>query len=435
MAIATADSYTASSGAVVRGGRSAAIAGIPAAGASRLWVVAGDSITSQDLCWTPFYWMNGMLGAPLQMVGNCGFQGQSIGGLVVQLQGLYSNPNGSGFGGLPHCGFGFLRIGTNNVRGAKGSTGVPLDAGMINNYRLAIASMLAQCDYVVVFPLPPIGGVTLAINTAVAGHNAFLQAEVEADTSGRLFWIDDCEDLTDGSGAIISEYFDVNDELHPNGGGSYRMAMTGAPKLAALLANQSWPSQLISSPTDVYPTTPQWNPQALMVGTGGVFGSGWSGQCINTMRIENNGGAAVGTASIVSADIDDPDSTPWQRITPTTSNSTGNISISWDGAGRTLTTGDPSEFEQVMEVRFNNFTKYHIIRYWMGTPSGRLCKDAIFKWSPNEGANARVVFQQRELRQTPGATGAVKHYIYLSTPTSFTGAMGSFDFRRATIRG
>ncbi len=119
---------------MVQGGRGVAPGTGPAAGVSPLTAFFGDSLTAHAT-WCPYYWTLGLLGAPLDVVRNGGFNGQSIGGLSTQMDSAWS-ASPAGLVGAPALGWIFLRIGTNNVRGAAGSSGIPISGGFEDNFRL-----------------------------------------------------------------------------------------------------------------------------------------------------------------------------------------------------------------------------------------------------------------------------------------------------------
>lgn len=407
---------------------------VPAAGVSRLAGVTGDSLTEHGFGATPIYVQNGVLGAPLQLIFNGGHSGQSIYGLTTQLDQNYLAVSGAGLQGLPPLGWLGVRIGANTVRGS-GGTGVPLDASNQGYYVTILNKCLAAAEHVIVFPVSPIGGAVLVKNTSVAGYNTYLQSLCAANPS-RLHWIDDCTDLVDASGNIIPLYF-TSDELHYSSAGTYQMGLTAQPLLAALFANQSYASPLVTSSADVYPTTPQWCPNPTSIGTAGTFGAGWSGQCVTGLRIEKNGaGNCTGTASIIAADAGDTNQVPWQRITPAEMTLNTAISVSFAGAGRTITSSDPAVLEQLVEVRLNALgANFNGLDMWsQASGSGKITKTCRLKLGAAGPMTKRLTLQQKFERQTPAATGAVAHYIYIGAATS-AGAMGSIDFRCFSLRG
>jgi len=395
----------------------------------------GDSITAHAGGWCPHYWTNGLAGAPLQWLTNSGFNGQNILGLVSQIDNNYApTSGGGGFAGLPPLDVAFVRIGTNAATEPAGD-GHPIDSTNQTNYLNLIAKAKGYAAKVILLPVPPIGGAgAVAKNTAVPGYNAFLQDTIAGDSSGQLFWLDDCSDLTDGSGNVIPEFF-ISDELHPSPGGTLQMGITGYPRLLSILGG-TYISPLVTDAADVYPAQPQWNPNPTNVGAGGTFGSGWSGTCPNGMTVANNGSGGAGTVSIVASDDANP--VPWVRITPTTAANACNVSISFPGAGRTIDVDEPYTLEQLIEVRFNNLARFSGINAWAQAGGARFTEIAKLGWHPTLGVNRRATLQQKFRRAYPDSSSGSTStcYVYLGGNTdNFSGDMGSFDFRCFSIRG
>lgn len=422
-----ADSYSAASGGGIYAGVDAPN-DAPAFGVSDLTAFIGDSMTEHQFGVCPWYWLNGLIGAPLDVIANSGHSGQSVFGLVAQIDADYHEATAPGLLNLPPLGWVFVRIGTNNVRDFEGDgPGTPLDAGFQASYTALFAGLKGYAEHVVVFPVPPIGGVAVTKNTEVASWNAWLQSVCDADD--RLHWIDDCADLVDGSGNIIPEYFDT-DELHFSGAGTYRMALTAQASLAALLSNQGYTSALVTDAADVYPAQPQWSPNPTMTGTGGTKGSGWSGTLPDGYRVETYGSGLAGAASIVAADAEDANQVPWLRITQSATDAAGAVTIKWAGAG----SGDPDTFEQLIEFRFNALTAASELWYWMQTSSGAVTKYAKLKWNGLITAlTDTVTLRQKFYSLNAGSISTVDLYIYMFN--SGSGGTGSFDIRCPTVRG
>jgi hypothetical protein len=294
----------------------------------------------------------------------------------------------------------------------------------------------SYAEHVIVFPVPPIGGGgAVTKNTVVPVVNEWLQEVCDADP--RLHWIDDCADLTDGSGNILPQFFDV-DELHMNGAGSLQMAITAKPALEALMAQlygSGWAqSRLVTDASDVYPAQPQWTTNPTNVGVGGTFGSGWSGQAPDGWRVANNGSGIGGTVSIEPADEGDANQVPWVRITPNASSASAQIAITMTGAGRTITSNDPAELEQMIEVRGNSFTQYDDLTLWLQSGGNRLSPNARLRWGATIGLNQRGTLQQSHYRTT-GSAGTPTNYIYVASTQNYSGNMGSLDLRCWSVRG
>ena len=402
---------------------------------NRDFAVIGDSLTERAFASTPIYWQNGVMGAPLRSIANSGLQGRSILDVRNQIDNSFLLATGAGFGGLPPLGVAGLRIGTNNVRGAAGSTGIPISAGNQADYQWILNRMKEYAEHIIVFPVPPIGGFAIARNTAVAGYNTFLQGLCASDP--RLHWIDDCFGLVDANGNVLPQFFD-SDELHMNGLGSLQMALDAKPQLEALmllLYGSSWnTSRLVTDPSDVFPTQPQWVVNPTNVGTSGTFGSGWSGTAPAGASITTNGVGIGGTVSIVPADVGDPNQVPWMRITPTSANTGSNISIQLAASGRTITSSDPDRLEQLLEVRGNGLLNYRDLTFWLQAGGLRRTPNARLRWGASTPLNARATLQQSHHAIATG-TGAPIIVIYIQAGAVASGPMGSIDLRCMSIRG
>lgn len=404
---------------------------VPAAGLSRLTVYIGDSLTEAAYGVCPHYNTNALLSAPLKVIHNCGHSGQSVSGMISQLEESWIDTAGGAMGlvGMPHCGIGKLRLGTNNARGAPGSSGVPIDGGTQADYLTVITRILDYVDWLLIYPVPPIDG-----NTAVAGYNAYLQSVVAANPS-RLYWIDDMSGFIDGGGNVISDYY--VDGIHFSKLGMYVAATTAAPLLADFLTNQAYPSQLSTDAADVYPAQPQWMLNHTNIGTGATFGTGMSGSGPNDMEFTCSSGAS-GVVSKVAAEVGDPNQTPWTRITPTTSTSAGFFGVEIEAAGRTVTGLDPFDMDQVAEVRLNAVDPTKIDEISLNFIAGiyYLPRSLNFKFGGTSPITDTIVMQQQIHRRDTnvGGTG-VRGQFSFSTLANFTGSMGSIDFRNYTNRG
>lgn len=436
---------SAMSGALVAGDATVASAMVgdlyikpPLSMVARTAAVIGDSLTEEAYGATPWYWMNAMSGAPFQLIQNSGHAGQSISGLIGQIDLDWIDLSGGpmGLAGMPTVGWIFLRIGTNTARGAAGSTGVPIDGGAQADYNAVIAKLLLQCEHLVLLPVPPIGGYALAKNTAVAGYNAYLKSLVLADATGRLHWIDDCADLVDASGNILNGYFNPSDELHFYPPAQYQAALTAQPQIAALLANQSYSSQLSTSAADVYPAQPQWIVNHMNAGSGGSVGAGFTGTLPLSMVAGCTGGNA-GALSIVAADAGDPNTTPWLRVTMSSCVSGGEFQLGWDCAGRTVTSSDPQDIETLAQIRFNNVdaTKVGEIKFRMLSGPYELPKPARLQFGGVSSLiNRTVTLQKKQHRKDTNASTPTANYCQILTSATGT-AVGSIDIRCHTNRG
>jgi len=404
----------------------------PADGLSNLTAVIGDSLTEHAFRSTPFYWQNGLLGAPLDIIANSGYSGQSIIGLQGQIAENYKTGSPPGLAGLPALGFVFVRIGTNNYRGSGSLSSI--DNTTQAQYLDIIAQLKTYAEHVVCTPIPPIVGITNEDQPRKV-WNAFCRSAVLADTSGRVSWLDDCVDLESGGGGIAA--FFNGDGYHMNGAGARQMGLTMQPKLEALLANQGFArAPLVQDPADVYPAQPQWiiNP----TGAGNVsFSGGWSGNLPTDWSISTNGSGIGGTTAIVAADAEDPNQVPWVRITPTTQSSFAQIRVQFNADGRTITSSDPSELEQLLEVRFNGMTRFNQLEYWISNNSGvKFAQTAYLKWGETIGTFEQVVMRQRYYRDSTTAGGAPpRGIVYIYSVVAGSGDVGYVDIRCPSVRG
>ncbi len=405
----------------------------PADGLSNLTAVIGDSLTEHSFRSTPFYWQNGLLGAPLDVIANSGYSGQSISGLRAQIPNNYKTGTPAGFGGLPALGFAFVRIGTNGYRGAGSISSI--DSATQADYLDIIAQLKTYASHVVCMPIPPIVGITNADQPRKV-WNAFCRSAVAADTSGLVSWLDDTVDLESGGGGIAA-FFEA-DGYHMNGAGARQMGLTMQTKLEALLANQGFArAPLVTDPADVYPAQPQWINNPTATGTGGSVGSGWTGTLPDGWSISNNGSGLGGTVAIVAAAGGDSNTTPWVRITPTSSSSFAQISLTFTASGRTVTSSDPSELEELLEVRFGALENFNRLDFWLQNNSGnKLTQLSYLKWGETIPPSETATLRQRYYRagSTAGGTPFVG-YVYIYSVVSDSGSMGYIDVRCPSFRG
>lgn len=402
----------------------------------------GDSITEENYGCCPWVMALAMLGgnAP-KIVQNSGHAGQSISGLISQIDLSYVDLAGGPMGlvGMTPTGWGFLRIGTNNVRGAEGSTGVPLDGGMQADYVALITKLLTYCQHLVIFPVPPIGGITLAKNTAVSGYNDYLKSQVQADTTGRLHWIDDCADLVDGSGAVKAGYMHPTDELHPFPPGMYRMALTALPQLQSLFGAQTYTSGISTDAADVYPAQPQWVGNHVNAGSAGTLGAGITGTAPTGWDVTCSSGAAC-AVSIVAADGGDSNTVPWLRFTPSAGIASGYIGADITGGGAAVTSATPLDIEQIAEIRFNSVDATKIAEVNLALQVGGffLPKDARIRV---DGWNESTITRTWKLRKAThrkdnnaGGGSTVRNKFVIQTNAFSGGGAGSVDVRCYTNR-
>lgn len=429
-----ADSYSAASGGGIYAGVDAP-ANIPASGVARTFAMIGDSMNSLAFGGGAIRWVNGMMGAPFILLANSAFNGRTLFQLSGELANSYKATETPGLGGLPALGWLFIEIGTATARGTDDSPGVELTPELEGYFHTLVDDALNYAEVVVLGGLQPLGGVgDLANKSACFGRwNAFIENLAVTHASGRVYYIYDGADLADENGAVYTQFY-LSDRGHNNDAGNRQRALSSLSQWQALLANQSYASRLVTDAADVYPATTQWNPNVTMSGTGGTKGSGWSGTLPDGFYVETYGVGLSGSCSIVAADVGDANQVPWLRITQSTTDVAGAVSLNWDGSGRTLTDTDPETLDQLIQIRFNSLTKAQEIWYWTQSTSGqRITEIAKVGWSGNDTLTETITLHQKQYRLAPTATGGTKHYLYLFN--SGSGGTGSLDIRCPSVRG
>jgi hypothetical protein len=403
----------------------------PADGVSNLAAFIGDSNVEHPFKATPLYWMLGLVGAPLEVLANSGKSGVTIQGLVSQIDELYTNGANPGLDGLPPLGWIFIQAGTNGLRDI---TSMPGDqAGYIedlNNKAKALA------EHVVWVTMPPAGGVSTTKQRGYPVFREYMQGFVTADTSGRTHLLDPWGTTIDGSGNIIPEFWLV-DEYHPSYAAGAVVGLEAKPQLEYLFSNQSYPrAPLVTDAADVYPSQPQWinNPTA----TGNVsFSGGWSGNLPTGWSIGTNGSGIGGTTAIVAADAEDPNQVPWVRITPSTSSSFAQISLTFTASGRSITSIDPSTLEQLLEVKAEGLENFNLLEFWMQNNSGNKTTSVAYLGLRASGLTAGPsVLRQKFSRSgnTAGGTPIIG-VVYIYSVVADSGSMGSILVRCPSVRG
>jgi len=412
--------------------------GAPAAGVARTFAMIGDSMNSHSFGGGAIRWVNGLLGAPFQILANSAFNGRTLAQLSTEMGNDYTAATAPGLDGLPALGWLFIEIGTATARGTDIGPGNSLTPTYEGYYETIVTDALTRAEVVVLGGLQPLGGLGGIDNKSAvfAEWNAYLQNLAETHPSGRVYYVYDGADLADVDGVILTEFY-LGDYGHNNSAGNRQRALSSLTQWQALLANQTYASPLITDPAYVYPTYDQWNPNHVNDGTGGTFGSGWSGTCPDDMRIEGNGAGTGGTVAIVAADVGDANQTPWVEVTPTSSQSGSNISISFTGSGRTITTTDPETLEQLIEVEFIGLQNHYGLATWIQASGALKLTEVALEigWAATETLTESLILEQKLYRQNPGATGSTTHYIYVAGGATASGSMGKFRFRNATVEG
>ncbi len=407
----------------------------PADGVSNLAAFIGDSNVEHPFKATPLYWMMGLVGAPLEVLANSGKSGVTIQGLVSQIDQLYTNGADPGLAGLPALGWIFIQAGTNGLRGATSITS-DQQAHILNLNNKA----KALAEHVVWVTMPPAGGVSTARAAGYPVFREYMQGFVTADTSGRTHLLDPWGTVIDGSGNIIPEFWLV-DEYHPSYAAGAVVALEAQPQLEYLFSNQGYArAPLVTDPADVYPAENQWVGNPTAAGTGGSKGGGWTGTLPDGWSIGTNGSGIGGTVAIVAAaDVDptDTNATPWVRITPTSSSSFAQISLTFTASGRTITTSDPSTLEQLLEVKAEGLENFDLLEFWMQNNSGNKTTQVAYLGLRASGLTAGPALLRQKYSRAGNTAGGtpIIGVVYIYSVVADSGGMGSILVRCPSIRG
>lgn len=392
--------------------------------------LVGDSLTDKTYGLSPFPVANGLSGGRLQVIKNIGVQSQTVANVLARIDNQHdaSPYSTAGLAGLPPLGIIDLRIGTNDARtGAFGSKAATYDALFVK--------LLGYAEKVIVRAVPPLGGPAAAANANVPAYNDYLSAKCAA-SGGSLIWLDDCVNMRDGSGAQLAQYFD-EDGIHFIDFGIWQAGLDSQTVFEAILAAGNYPDPRSTDSADKYPAQPQWVTNHVNAGTSGSASGGFTGTVPTGWSVGPNGSGMGVVCSIVPSDDDDP--TPWLRRTINLTGASGNIRTTTTLAGRSVTTVDPSEYEMVMQLRFNNLdtTYFSRVESWVqGTPGGALTDDILCRFGGAGVINKTLTMRQKyaRLNATAATTNSIL-YLDLTVRASGSGSLGSFDTRCVTIRG
>lgn len=424
MATAVADSYTAASGEAI-------YAGLVAPPPSVRALLVGDSLTSLSYGPRhPYTWTLGLNGGVLKPVANIAIAGNTVADVLARIDNDYTNAT-PGAAGLGTLGWFLLRVGTNDTRG-----GTSINSTIQTAYDDLITALLGYCSRGIVFAVPPIS--SPESGAGVGSFNAWLSSYCAGNS--RLFFCDDCTTVNNGSGAWASGYV-PGDGIHTTDAGSYRMGVDGAAALESHLASFAYASPLSTDAADVYPAQPQWIANHVMAGTGGSNSLSGGGSVANSWSVGPGGGSIDGTCAKVAADGGDTNQTPWQRISPTqiADNGTdGGIGASIALTGRTITDSDPDSLDVILEVRMNALAtqRFRYLRVFAyGNSNEELSPPMFLRLGAGPTTETAVMRCAIRRSATRVAHASAQLNILLCSSESFTGSMGSVDFRCATVRG
>lgn len=395
--------------------------------------LVGDSLTDKvaNRNWSPFWWTNGLAAVGGQkLVFNAGVNGETVGQMLSRINNLYTNSS-PGLAGLSPLGIVYIRAGTNDAR-ALTSIGT-----LSSTYTSLLNAIKAYCDKVVILSVPPMGSTEpdfATKNTIGISYNNWLATFAAGNSD--FVYVNDNINTRNPDGTIVAQYF-AADGVHNNGRGTWRQGVDGAAALSSLYAGYGYTSPLVTSPTDVYPTTQQLITNHLMTGTSGTAGTGFTGQVANNWTIAANGDSIVGTVSKVAADGGDPNQTAWQRITPTqVTTSTGQESIRMTSALAVATaTATSNAIEVIYEVRFNSFnTNYFtMLRASITTTTAQIISPVELKFG-GEILSPTLTVRCAYPRSDAGALSTPVFQLDAVIGANNTGSMGSFDVRNITAR-
>ena len=412
---AQSESYAIASGEVLSGGRFYAH---PSA------ALMGDSLTADSYGLTSFYTYNGANGGKLKLGANCGVSGHTIENMLSRMHNLYTDalPGFAGIAeslGVSKLGFAIVMAGTNNIR-SGGSFPTVAATSLLN-------ALAGYATRVIILAIPPVANATGNTNSIAA--NVWLAAFAAANPSVFTFIASDAP-LRHADGTQIASYF-VDDVHLVHSGVAAKGAVEG-DALASLLAN--YPSPLSTDPADIYPAQAQWVRNPLMTGAAG----GKSGSITGTVATSYglSGSDVVAVASIVAADVGDPNQTPWQRIAITAA--TGSpLLMSCYNQGRAMSASDPSSIETIAECRLTsvNTTKVTSFRsYIQADTTEFISPESTVDFKRVESLTKTYVMRNR--RKRTGATSPTSLNIYLILGCgTFTGGTGTVDIRCVTARG
>lgn len=392
-------------------------------------LLVGDSLTALSYgSLHPYTWSLGLNGGYLQPVANIAIAGNTVGDILARIDNSYTNAT-PGAAGLGQLGWFILRAGANDFRG-----GSSINSTIQGQYDSLISKLLTYCTRGVVCALTPMSAPENG--AGVGGANAWLSSYCAANS--RLFYLDDCVTVNNGSGGWASGYV-PGDGIHTTNAGSYRMGIDGAAALASHLGSFGYASPLSTDGADVYPAQPQWVATHLMAGTGGSNGLAGGGAVATGWSVGAAGANINGTCEKVASVDANP--TPWQRINPTQiqdNGTDGGLGMSVALTGRTITDTDPDSLDVVMEVRMTALQTQRF-RYLRVTPYGASNEDLAppMYLRMGDGPTTGTAVMRCAIRRsgTRVAHSAAQLNITLCSAEAFTGGMGSIDFRCVTVRG
>lgn len=420
MAFPVNDAYGCGTGGIISAGRSAVLPET---------AVVGDSISTELYGLSSAYWAAALSGGKANIIAQCGVGSTGISNWVSGIDNLYTAAF-PGLAGLPHLGRVFFRLGTNDCWADR-----PY-ASLQSSYETLFGKLAGYADKVYILSVPPMGGPSFdAFNYRTVEYNAAYAAYCAAH-SDQFTFVNDTAVMRNGDDTQKSEYFHT-DRLHFNGAGMYYAGLAFSSVLASEVS--SLPSPVERSVSDIYPAGNEWHANPLNAGTSGTFGggSGGSGQLVNGWTLTTDFSGTAVACSKVAADISDPNTTPWQRLSFTSVHMNGHVQLDAIPVGRDLTTSDPISLEGVIELRFNalNLSKFQYIEALMiADSSDLLLRRMRLDMGLATSVNHTLVLRHKVRRSGSNDPGSASIRIYALGAASGS-SVGSIDFRNLTIRG
>lgn len=388
----------------------------------------GDSLTTHRLGynWSPFFWINGLAGGPLQLVANAGVSGDTVSMMLARVDNAYTNA-APGMGGLGTLGHIFVRAGTNDAR-----AGTPISA-LAAGYTALLNKIAPYASKVYILSVPSIGPTEsgyAAKNALTQDYNTWLAAFAAANPSWCVF-INDSGNMRAGDGSQLAGFVQA-DGIHNAGAGTQKEGIDAFALLASKFAGYGYPAAAPDA------ALAEWFTNPTFAGTSGTVGSTLTGQVVTGLAI----GASGGNLAALSIEAATDGGTPWQVITPSQTTRTGAgeaIQIASTLSGRPVTATDPATIEMMVELDFVGFdTNYFSsATLWVqgsGGSGANLSEDMVLKMGGGP-TTQRVLLRSKMPRPNTGANTTETLYFYLYIAANFTGAMGKIRFRRLSVRG
>lgn len=407
----------------------------------------GDSLTDNSYEITTGTWMGGLNTGFMRPALNAGIAGDTVSMVLARIDNLYTNTGAPGLSGLaaamgvPKLGYVFLRIGTNNARNLDTYSTISA------NFVSLMTKLQGYADRVIVCAVPPICSPEsnfAAKNTCSIDINAGQSAYCAANASTCVFIDDSVATRVGGSpsGAGIASYF--VDGIHFAQSGVRATGVAGGAGAATALS--AWgitpSSPLVTSNANSYasnPAIPQWNNNPANSGSGANSNGNFPGTVPTGVTVAPSGTGSGTCATVASADSNP---VPWVRVTPTAGQGSAWTQISFAASGRSITSGDPTRVEALLQVRFNALDLTNVKRLTFSargntTNNRYLLPDFWLGLGPEATMYSGEVIMRSNLPRVLATTeSGITLFAALEYQNTFSGAsMGSVDFRCMSLWG